>query len=66
MKKIDWDNGFIGIDGLFRRREKLEKWYLRKIFKYQKQVRHGYKDIIRRRLGKIKKIMNMDRVALRL
>ena len=55
MKKIDWDNGFTGIDGLFRRREKLEKWYLRKIFKYQKQVRHGYRDIIRRRLGKIKK-----------
>lgn len=53
MKKIDWDKGFTGIDGLFRSREKLEKWYLRKIFKHQKQVRHGFKDIIRRRLGDI-------------
>lgn len=53
MKKIDWDKGFTGIDGRFRSKEKIEKWFLRKIFKHQKQSRHGYKDIIRRRLGDI-------------
>lgn len=53
MKKIDWDKGFTGIDGLFRSRKKIEKWYLKKIFKHQRQARHGYKDIIRRRLGDI-------------
>lgn len=55
MKKIDWDRGFTGVDSLFRSKDKIEKWYLRKIFKHQKQIRHGYKDIIRRRLGDIKR-----------
>lgn len=54
MKKIDWDKGFIGIDGRFRSKTKIEDWYREKIFKHKNQKRHGYKDIIRRRLGDIK------------
>lgn len=32
MNKIDWNNGFIGVDGIKRSKKSIERWYLRELF----------------------------------